>query len=512
MLEAVYPGILTKVSDQYPLWSFDNSSQAWEQFDTKQTTTPSYGAAAEAPDQGLGFYLHGKSDNGSAPRKWFDGDSATLMDGMMVIDTVRQSAKNISTATLKEKQPRIGGLMQYVANIGRNGLLVALGGRVFDGKQTLTSSDTGRLLSFETVDVFDVASYQQKDGGVWYSQSTSGEIPPPRINSCSIIASAPDNSTHNIYVFSGQNPINSTYYDDLYVLSLPTFTWVKLYQAESGRFGHTCHLVGRQLLTTGGHNVRNNVAGMCDWELGGVGILDLPSLTWGSNFNASAKDYELDRTLVQAIGGTPQGGAPRRAPEKGWASPALERLMNITRVYDNYKGTLQVNDPSPLQPPSPGNSSLATPSAGLPKSTLTAIIAGVTVFFVILLACITWLVCLHRRRRALSSRASTSSSIAEIDDKPKFELSQEGKTLYEMADPKMCHESPDTGIVPELDRENGVMRVAELPATNFSEGGRWGVPVIKIPTPTASRRGSAVSGLLGLVGRRGSRDSRANLA
>lgn len=57
--EAVY-------SDQYPLWSLDNETQVWDQYDIGQTWTPSYGAATEAPDQGLAFYLNGRTDNGTS--------------------------------------------------------------------------------------------------------------------------------------------------------------------------------------------------------------------------------------------------------------------------------------------------------------------------------------------------------------------------------------------------------------------------------------------------------------
>jgi len=53
-------------SDQYPLWSFDNGTQVWNQYDIAQSWTPSYGAATEAPDQGLAFYLNGRTDNGTS--------------------------------------------------------------------------------------------------------------------------------------------------------------------------------------------------------------------------------------------------------------------------------------------------------------------------------------------------------------------------------------------------------------------------------------------------------------
>jgi hypothetical protein len=99
-------------------------------------------------------------------------------------------------------QTRVGGAMEYVPGVGDNGVVVALGGQVFDGKRITTSKDKGRLLGFKTIEVFDIESYLKDptENGTWYAQSTSGDVPPARIDFCTIIASAPDNSSHNMYV------------------------------------------------------------------------------------------------------------------------------------------------------------------------------------------------------------------------------------------------------------------------------------------------------------------------
>jgi hypothetical protein len=476
-------------SNQYPLWSFDNGTQTWDQFDLGQLKTPSFGSSAEAPDQGLAFYLGGGTNNGTEPYTRNDGDMVALLPGMMVVDTMHQTANNIFVSSMRDPQPRLGGAMQYVPGIGGNGLLVALSGRVYDGKMTPISQDKGRLLSFDTVDVFDLASYltNPKSNGLWYAQPTSGEVPPARIESCTVIASAPDNSTHNIYMYGGWDPTgNETkWYDDVYVLSLPSFTWIKLFQAESPRYGHTCHIIGRQLLTIGGNNIRQNVTGRCDWETESIAVLDLPTVTWGSVFNASAGTYELSNTMVGKLGGTPNGAAPRRSPQGGWASPAFETLMNTTRIYSNLNGTLDI-----IRPPK------SNQSGGISTKTRTAIIAGVTITVVILLLCIIWLIYLYRRRRTLASRfelPTGSSILVEVEEKSKHELSRDEKKVYELTGTEMRHESPDTALRAEADRFNVVTHAVELPATNFGDSGRWGVPIIKIPTPSASRRGSGIA-------------------
>jgi hypothetical protein len=93
-------------------------------------------------------------------------------------------------------------------------------------------------------------------------------------------------------------------YDDMYILSMPSFVWIQMYKGESPRYGHTCHLIAnRQLLTVGGSGSLNITKG-CDWEYKGVGIMDLSTKTWGSVYNAHAAPYTLTQDIVDKVGGT----------------------------------------------------------------------------------------------------------------------------------------------------------------------------------------------------------------
>jgi N-acetylneuraminic acid mutarotase len=113
-----------------------------------------------------------------------------------------------------------------------------------------------KQIDFNAVDVFDIDSYLQStsSNGTWYQQNTTGDIPQSRIDFCTVAVSAPDNSSHHIYMYGGIDPITSTMYDDVYVLSLPSFTWTAVYtDGGSPRWGHNCHLAnGRQMVTVGG--------------------------------------------------------------------------------------------------------------------------------------------------------------------------------------------------------------------------------------------------------------------
>ena len=107
----------------------------------------------------------------------------------------------------------------------------------------------------------------------------------------------------------GSNPPN--YFDEIWVLSLPSFTWTKVYSGVSPRFAHTCHLVGnRTMLTVGGVAGATQMQGLyvpspppCDWETKGVGVYDISDLIWGSVYNANTPAYEVPNTVVATIGG-----------------------------------------------------------------------------------------------------------------------------------------------------------------------------------------------------------------
>ena len=88
------------------------------------------------------------------------------------------------------------------------------------------------------------------------------------------------------------------------MLSLPQFRWTQVYfNGQAPRYGHTCHLVGnRQMLTVGGQQWNDLTAG-CDWESAGVAVYDLPTLTWGSVYDARAGAYAVPETVCRDIGG-----------------------------------------------------------------------------------------------------------------------------------------------------------------------------------------------------------------
>jgi hypothetical protein len=122
-------------SSAYPLWAYTyGTSNPWVQYSRDTEWTPNHGAATEAIDQGLAFYLNGQVDWGTTSRTIdifpHTEDIYVPLEGMVVLDLKTQEGKNISTAGLRGGVPRVGGTMEYFASIGRTGVLIALGGQI----------------------------------------------------------------------------------------------------------------------------------------------------------------------------------------------------------------------------------------------------------------------------------------------------------------------------------------------------------------------------------------------
>ena len=62
---------------------------------------------------------------------------------------------------------------------------------------------------------------------VWMMQNATGDIPPGRQNTCTVLVPAPDLSSYQIYVFSGVTN-DDVRILDMYVLTIPMFIWKKI--------------------------------------------------------------------------------------------------------------------------------------------------------------------------------------------------------------------------------------------------------------------------------------------
>lgn len=332
-----FPGFIAPLPATYTMWSFNIETKDWGHYDMSDTVKyrPAAGAYAEARDQHRSFFLNGWIDNGtSAQTMSLSPSTKVLQEGMIVIDHSNQTAMNLSTKALVGEKPRARGKMQYISNYGENGIILLVGGIEKLVTDTLAQNQ-GDLVPFSSVDVFDVSSiYDGRllGGGAWFKQKTTGEIPISRVDYCIFLARATDTSSANIYMYGGRG-LDGSVFDDVHILSLPSFTWTKVYQGASGRYGHTCHRAGtRTMISVGGAPATNQTTGTCDWQTKGLNVFDISDNTWGSKYTKSTSDYEVPSPVVAKIGGNAQGNATMTAPAGGFDESGLAAIFGSTSV------------------------------------------------------------------------------------------------------------------------------------------------------------------------------------
>jgi hypothetical protein len=144
-----------------------------------------------------------------------------------------------------------------------------------------------------------------------YQQNTSAngpsDMPPQLTQFCSVVATANDSSSYNIYIYGGYAGLDSgtdTPSDDVYILSLPTFTWIRAYSGDDtkGRYGHRCvKPYPDQMFVVGGYGVGSPetcvIGGM-------VQVFNLNTVSFQDTYDPKTWSYyEVPSILSKVIGG-----------------------------------------------------------------------------------------------------------------------------------------------------------------------------------------------------------------
>ncbi|KAK9771907.1 putative Peptidase A1 domain-containing protein [Seiridium cardinale] len=330
-------------TSQYTLWGLNTDTNDWTQHDVflDAPERPSWGASAEAPEHGLAFYLNGLRNNMSSATTYSSNVAPSNLGGLVVLDL-----NDLTVPPL---------IIDSAFNMGE-------------------------------VDIFNVEAATQSNSSSsnidWASQKTQGDVPDPRVDFCTTIVAAPDNSSFNIYMYGGWDPTQNQALDEIWV-----------YEGTLPRFGHTCHLVGgRQMITIGGTNLTNYPTN-CDWEWMSVAILDLTEMAWGSIYDSNKAPYQVNHQISTLVGGGSDGAATKLLPDGGWTSSMVAQL---------FTGT--TNQSAPYSPS--GAISSSNPSTGSDSGVNIGAIVGGTVGGAVLVALLGLQLWWLRRRRRQRQRAA----------------------------------------------------------------------------------------------------------
>ena len=128
-------------------------------------------------------------------------------------------ATNRSTDVITAGSPRVRGRMIYIPYVSSKGVLITIGGATgtasnlnlgpsFDLVVCLLYTDYIYTVSMNEVNIFDLTSLSNPDSittsNGWYTQSITGSVPDPRVDFCIVLATAPDKSSFNIYMYGGK--------------------------------------------------------------------------------------------------------------------------------------------------------------------------------------------------------------------------------------------------------------------------------------------------------------------
>ncbi|KAJ6257856.1 hypothetical protein Dda_7645 [Drechslerella dactyloides] len=321
--------------DDFQLWKYSISDKKWS---VPKTNNPGGGAierAAEGagvsvPNRRRGYYFGGHLD-GYTTKGWSQSIPRLYLTSMVEYDMDTSTWRN-HTESGASFPERADGVLTYIP-WGEEGILLALGG--------------GNNITFSQLNIIDVFDIKNNR---WTKQATSGETPKIRVNACAVVFSAPDNSSHNVYMYGGQNlqPAGQqTQYDDLWVLTIPSFTWIQINTKGKSnppaRAGHTCHAYRGQMLVVGGYTGSEL---SCDT---GVYVFDATRLEWQTTFRGGGGTggdstnlirppneqlYGVPGLVVSEVGGGSTGGATVTAPERTPVPDSPLTGMNPDYTYN----------------------------------------------------------------------------------------------------------------------------------------------------------------------------------
>lgn len=211
---------------------------------------------------------------------------------------------------------------------------------------------------------------------------------------------------------------------DVYLLSLPAFSWIKLNDSTTQmRASGKCKVIGnRQMLVIGGHDPSSSNFGTTpDSFANGLGIFDMSNLSWSDGYDPQApeylrpslvNDYYAHKYAIYRIKCYYEGSSHRRSTQSPtWNSPQVQSLFETSAV-----ATTPSTSPStpPGRPKPRGHKAV-----GL----IVGVVIGIVVAVSSLLLLGYWLT-KRRRRRANPQIKPAPNPKYEVGTSPTHELEQ----------------------------------------------------------------------------------------
>ncbi|KAK7749961.1 hypothetical protein SLS62_008070 [Diatrype stigma] len=320
-----------------------------------------FGGAANAPSENKGWYFGGMHAPGWGPVYYPSANESinptNTSNTLITLDMSVQYEEKWANATLPEEiKGRADPAVVWVP-VSEQGILVVLGGVSYPDynnptadSQNAAQSQKESPIFMSTIDIYDIARDK------WYQQPTIGG-PSQLTQGCAVVAVAQDYSSYNIYYYGGYDGINADgdYNDDVWILSLPSFMWMKVSSgsAEHGRAGHKCVMpYPDQMVVIGGGATAKTGNGINCVEENIMLNFNLTEGKWLDAYDPDVwANYGVPQMIHLMIGGDYSGGATMTTPTPtGWADDELAAVFatpyETSKLKTYFPYTAESNDSS----------------------------------------------------------------------------------------------------------------------------------------------------------------------
>ncbi|KAM0284700.1 hypothetical protein ACHAQH_001855 [Verticillium albo-atrum] len=315
------------------------------------------GGAANAPSENKAWYFGGMRGPEWGPiyqrTTNMSETAANVSHTLITLDMSGESFEQKWTnKTLEDDiQGRANPEVVWVP-VGEQGILVVIGGVTYPDWVSATRKSENPAQSKEEsdkfmqdIDVYDIANDR------WYKQPSEG-APTASTRGCSVLASAQDFSSHNIYYYGGYPGVDPSedFSDEVWVLSLPSFTWTRVTEMrlDFARTGHSFARAGHkcfkpypdQMLTFGGTTQLTGVTPACLRNDSVIQAYNLSSAEWMDSYDPREyADYTVPSAVLNVIGGDPTGSATATTPAAsgGWVDDELADVFETKYDTDKIK-------------------------------------------------------------------------------------------------------------------------------------------------------------------------------
>ncbi|RYO83427.1 hypothetical protein DL766_002617 [Monosporascus sp. MC13-8B] len=374
-----------------------------------------YGGAVSAPSEDKAWYFGGMRADEWGPIFYPSSNTSlnptNISNTLITLDMSTQLQEEWTNDTLpQEIRGRADPEVVWVP-VGEQGILVVLGGVSYPDFATPSGSSENPGQSeresdafMATIDIYDIANER------WYQQPTVAG-PTQLTQGCAVVAVAQDYSSYNIYYYGGYDGINSQgdFNDDVWILSLPSFMWMKVASGEPahGRAGHKCvKPYPDQMVVIGGATAGK--ANSLDCVQDNIMLnFNLTDGQWLDTYDPDTwSNYGVPQMIHLMIGGDYNGGATMTTPTPtGWADQELASVFatpyETSKLTNYYPYARESDDPTRENSGSDGG----TPSWVAP---VVGVIVGLTVVMALIVG-----ILLYRRRKILRGGVTNPSDTDE---------------------------------------------------------------------------------------------------